>query len=179
MQHDYKLQNEKTMHCFKSKENKARAFFSTHSLASIELKKHSEHCMKDMQTHGTRFCAWYYGFCFCSLVPKFKKSNLHYTRGITRGIADAQYRRVFFFQQFGELTTAVKMPETSNKAKGSKSNSLEKIVQLTQRQLEDLVETVVSKATKPLEEKVNKLELELNQQRKSQDFISKKHDDLT
>ena len=68
----------------------------------------------------------------------------------------------FFCQQLGELTTAVKMPETSNKAKGSKSNSSEKIVQLTQRQLEDLIETMVSKATKPLEEKINKLELELD-----------------
>ena len=51
-----------------------------YSLASIELKKQSEHCMKNIQTHGTRFCAWYYEFCFCSHVPK---SNLHYTRGIT------------------------------------------------------------------------------------------------
>ena len=77
------------------------------------------------------------------------------------------------------LTTAVKMPETSNKAKGSKSNSSEKIVKLTQRQLQDLIETVISKATKPLEEKINKLELELDQLSESQDFLSKKHNDLT
>ena len=64
----------------KAKKMQSACFFSAHSLASIKLKKQSEHCMKDIQTHGTRFCAWYYGFCLCSLVPK---SNLHYTRGIT------------------------------------------------------------------------------------------------
>ena len=81
MQHDYKLQNKETMRRFKSKDNaKRELFFSTHSLASIEQKKQSEHCMKDTETHGTRFCAWYFRFCFCSHIPK---SNLHYTRGIT------------------------------------------------------------------------------------------------
>ena len=91
----------------KAKKMQSACFFCN-SLASIELKKQSktrntmhkngcrvsvylscnaelhaaamQHCMKDVQTHGTRFCAWYYGFCFCSLVPK---SNLNHTRGIT------------------------------------------------------------------------------------------------
>ena len=52
---------------FKSRENAKRELFC-YSLASIDQKKQSEHCMKDIQTHGTRFWAWYYGFCFCSHV---------------------------------------------------------------------------------------------------------------
>ena len=77
IQHDYKLKKR----CVVLKAKKMQsACFSFYSLASIELKKQSEHCMKDIQTHGTRFCAWYYGFCFCSHIPK---SNLHCTRGIT------------------------------------------------------------------------------------------------
>ena len=36
--------------------------------------------MKDIQTHGIRFWAWYYWFCFCGHIPK---SNLHNNRGIT------------------------------------------------------------------------------------------------
>ena len=71
------------------------------------------------------------------------------------------------------------MPETSNKNKGSKANSSEKIVQFSQSQLENLIETMISKATKPLEERIKKLELEAVQLRESQNFISKKHDDLT
>ena len=63
----------------KAKKMQSGCFFF-YSLASIELKKQSEHCMKDIQTHDTRFCAWYCGFCFCSHVPK---SNLHNNRGIT------------------------------------------------------------------------------------------------
>ena len=48
--------------------------------------------MKSIQTHGTRFCAWYYGFCFCSHVPK---SNLRYTRGITaKGVTSITPKRV-------------------------------------------------------------------------------------
>ena len=38
---------------------------------------------------------------------------------------------------------------------------------------------MISKATKPLEERIKKLELEAVQLRESQNFISKKHDDLT
>ena len=64
----------------KAKKMHKRLLFFFYSLASIELKKQSKHCMKDIQTHGTRFCAWYYGFCFCSHIPK---SNLHYSHGIT------------------------------------------------------------------------------------------------
>ena len=71
------------------------------------------------------------------------------------------------------------MPKTSNKNKGSKADSSEKIVQFTQCQLENLIETMISKATKPLEERIKKLELEAVQLRESQNFILKKHDDLT
>ena len=71
------------------------------------------------------------------------------------------------------------MPETSNKNKGSKANSSEKIVQFNQCQLENLIESMISRATKPLEERIKKLELEAVQLRESQNFIPKKHDDLT
>ena len=71
------------------------------------------------------------------------------------------------------------MPETSNKNKCSKTNSSKKIVQFTQSQLENLIEAMISKATKPLEERIKKLDLEVVQLCESQNFISKKHDDLT
>ena len=69
------------------------------------------------------------------------------------------------------------MPETSNK--NSKATSSEKIVQFTQCQLDNLIKTMISKATKPLKERIKKLELEAVQLRGSQNFIQKKHDDLT
>ena len=72
-----------------------------------------------------------------------------------------------------ELVISDEMPETSNKNKGSKANSSEKIVQFSQSQLENLIKTMVSKATKPLEERIKKLELEAVQFRESQNFISK------
>ena len=76
---DYKMN--KRCVVLKAKKMQSACFFF-YSLVSIELKKQSEYCMKDIQTHGTRFCAWYYGVCFCSHVG-LPKSNLHYTRGIT------------------------------------------------------------------------------------------------
>ena len=83
--------------------------------------------MKDVQTHGTRFCAWYYGFCFCSHVPK---SHLHYTRGITpkritsggahlRCLAPAQHssreisQRWRVWRHFADLTGPGIEPQTS------------------------------------------------------------------
>ena len=69
------------------------------------------------------------------------------------------------------------MRETSNK--NSKATSSEKTVQFTQCQLDNLIETMISKATKPLKERIKKLELEAIQLLESQNFISKKHDDLT
>ena len=56
----------------KSRENAKRLLFFL--LASIGKKKQSEHCMKEMHTHGTRFCAWCHKFCFCShVLPEEKK----------------------------------------------------------------------------------------------------------
>ena len=78
-----------------------------------------------------------------------------------------------------ELVISDEMPETSNKNKGSEANSSEKIVQYCQCQLENLIETMISKGTKPLDERIKKLELEAVQLHESQNFISKKHDDLT
>ena len=61
-----------------------RAFFSTHLLASIEQKQ-SENCMKEIQTYGTRFCAWYYEFCFCSHVLPGEKELDCFTRKASKG----------------------------------------------------------------------------------------------
>ena len=71
----------------------------------------------------------------------------------------------FFFSNnarafYCELVISDEMPETSHKNKGSKANSSEKIVQFSQSQLENLIETMISKATKRLEERIKKLELE-------------------
>ena len=80
---------------------------------------------------------------------------------------------------YSEQVISDEMPETSNKNKGCKANSSEKIVQFIQCQVKNLIETMISKATKPLEKRIKKLELEAVQLRESQNFISKKHDDLT
>ena len=72
-----------------------------------------------------------------------------------------------------ELVISDEMQKTSNTNKGSKANSSEKIVQFSQSQLENLIETMISKATKPLEETIKKFELEAVQLRESQNFISK------
>ena len=58
----------------KTEKMQSACFFSTHSLASIKQKKQNEHCMKEIQTHGTCFCAWYYDFCFCSHVLPGEKN---------------------------------------------------------------------------------------------------------
>ena len=62
----------------------SKAFFFD-SLASIEQKKQSEHCMKETQTHCTRFCAWYYEFCFCSHVQPGEKQLDCFTRKASKG----------------------------------------------------------------------------------------------
>ena len=72
-----------------------------------------------------------------------------------------------------ELVISDEMLETLNKNKGSQANSSEKIVQFSQSQLENLIETIISKATKPLEERIKKLELEAIQLCESENFISK------
>ena len=78
------------------------------------------------------------------------------------------------------------MPETANKRSGSskcksneKQNGVDKFIQLTKKQLEDLIENTINKAIKPLKEKIFELENQIKEIRKSQTFISKKYDDLT
>ena len=56
------------MLCFKSKENAKRLLFSAHTLASIELKKQSEHCMKDLYRQTAPvFVRGTAGFAFVAL----------------------------------------------------------------------------------------------------------------
>ena len=62
------------------------ACFFFYSLASIEQKKQSVHCIKEIQTHDTRFCAWYYEFCFCSHVLPGEKELDCFTRKALKGI---------------------------------------------------------------------------------------------
>ena len=72
--------------CVVSKARKMQsACFFFFSLASIEQKKQSKHCMKEIQTHGTHFCAWYYGFCFCSYVLPGEKEFDCFTHKASKG----------------------------------------------------------------------------------------------
>ena len=73
-----------SVRCFKSKENAKRVLFF-YSLASIKQKKQSEHCMREIKTHGTRFRAWCYEFCFCSHVLAVEKELGCFTRIICMG----------------------------------------------------------------------------------------------
>ena len=73
------------------------------------------------------------------------------------------------------------MLETSSKAcvkgKNDKQAS-EKIVQLTQSQLENLVQTMINKATAPMLTKIKNLK-EVAEMQKAQEFISEKYENLT
>ena len=40
---------------------------------------------KEIQTHGTRFCAWYYQFCYCSHVLPGEKELDCFTRETSKG----------------------------------------------------------------------------------------------
>ena len=65
-----------------------------------------------------------------------------------------------------------------NKANKKRSSSADDILQLTKKQLEDLVQDMVFKATKPLEEKIASLAGQLEELKNSQSFICRKHGDL-
>ena len=70
------------------------------------------------------------------------------------------------------------MPGNANKANKKRSSSADDILQLTKKQLEDLVQDMVFKATKSLEEKIASLNDQLKELKNSQSFICQKHDDL-
>ena len=70
------------------------------------------------------------------------------------------------------------MPEKSNKAalKSKNDNSSEKIIHLTKNELENLVESTIKKASKPLEAEIKELKTKLNELVEGQNFISHKHE---
>ena len=70
------------------------------------------------------------------------------------------------------------MPGNANKANKKRSSSADDILQLTKKQLEDLVQDMVFKATKTLKEKIASLNDQLEKLKNSQSFICRKHDDL-
>ena len=52
--------------------------------------------MKEIQTHGTRFCAWYYEFCFCShALPGEKEFGI---------VLRAKHQKEGFYYSLYELT---------------------------------------------------------------------------
>jgi len=83
------------------------------------------------------------------------------------------------------------MAETSGKGSGKIKNEKlasdkEKLVQLTQVQLESLIKTMISNATAQMGSKIDTLEAEVTtlkkevkEMQKTQQFISDKHDDLS
>ena len=73
------------------------------------------------------------------------------------------------------------MPESSSKGskKNGKLNSADTIVQLTQNQLEELIQNMILKATKPLKDEIGALKNVVSQLQDSQKFISDNHDDLS
>ena len=73
------------------------------------------------------------------------------------------------------------MPESSSKGskKNGKLSSTDTIVQLTQNQLEELIQNMILKATKPLKHEIAALKNVVGQLQDSQKFISDNHDDLS
>ena len=73
------------------------------------------------------------------------------------------------------------MPKSSSK--GSKQNgklsSADTIVQLTQNQLEELIQNMILKATKPIKDKIAALKNVVSQLQDIQKFISDNHDNLS
>ena len=76
--------------------------------------------------------------------------------------------------------------ETVNKESGSnkcksdeEQNGTDKFIQLSKKQLNDLIENMIDKPTKPMNKKIFELENLIKEITKSQTFISEKYDDLT
>ena len=74
------------------------------------------------------------------------------------------------------------MPETSSKNRGKGKDdkpASDKIMQLTQSQLESLIQTMINKATAPMLTQIKSLKKEVAELQKAHEFISEKYDDLT
>ena len=70
------------------------------------------------------------------------------------------------------------MPANANKVNKTRSSLANDILQLTKKQLEDLIQDVIFKATKPLEEKIASLNSQFDELKNNQSFICWKHDHL-
>ena len=70
------------------------------------------------------------------------------------------------------------MPSNANKGNKKRSSSADEILQLTKKQLHDLIQDMIFKDTKPLEEIIATLNSQLNELKNSQSCICRKHDDL-
>ena len=73
------------------------------------------------------------------------------------------------------------MPESSSKGskKNGKLSSADTVVQLTQNQLEEIIQNMILKATKPLKDEIAALKNVVSQLQNSQKFISNNLDDLS
>ena len=73
------------------------------------------------------------------------------------------------------------MPESSSKGskKNGKLSSADTIVQLTQNQLEELIQNMILKATKSLKDEIAALKNVVSQLQDGEKFISDNHDDLS
>ena len=61
--------------------------------------------------------------------------------------------------------------------KYKRDNSNDKIIQLSELELEELVDNKIKKATVPLEKEIKELKFKLNKICTKQNFISEKHDE--
>ena len=67
---------------------------------------------------------------------------------------------------------------STNKSKIKKASSTESLIQLSQTELENMVQGMVANAIKPLEEEIKALKTEVDALRQSQQFICNQNDDL-
>ena len=67
---------------------------------------------------------------------------------------------------------------STSKSKNRKASSTENLIQLTYSELEDMMQSVVASAIKPLEAEIKALKTEVNTLRERQQFISNQNDDL-
>ena len=66
---------------------------------------------------------------------------------------------------------------STNKSKNKKASSTESLIQLSQTELENMVQGMVANAIKPLEEEIKALKTEVDALRQSQQFICNQNDD--
>ena len=67
---------------------------------------------------------------------------------------------------------------STSKSKNKKTSSTENLIQLTQLELEEMIQGMVANAIKPLEAEIKALKTEVNTLRESQQIISNQNDDL-